>query len=121
MDLILPTTPDEELRPMLEGHTATLMAGGHTHVQMLRRNKNALIVNVGSVGLPFDRYLPTATEKRVMPWAEYTLVTWLNGALNIDLRHVPIDFEALKQASANSTNPYNWMDVWFTPEEWAAK
>lgn len=117
LDLILPITPDEELRAMLEGHTAAVMAGGHTHVQMLRRNKNLLIVNAGSVGLPFDRYLPNATEKRVLPWAEYTIITWSNGALNVDFRHVPIDFEAVKQATANSDNPYDWMHCWFIPDE----
>lgn len=67
MDLILPTTPDAELHAMLEGYSATLIAGGHTHVQMLRRNKNALVVNVGSVGLPFDRYLPVPPKSASCP------------------------------------------------------
>lgn len=117
MDLILPVTPDDELRAMLEGHTATLMAGGHTHVQMLRRNKEILIVNAGSVGLPFDRYLPTATEKRVVPWAEYAIVTWMHGAASVDFRRVTIDFEAVRQATAASDNPYDWMHCWFAPDE----
>lgn len=120
-DIIMPTTPDDELRGMLEGHHATLMAGGHTHVPMLRRNKDATIINVGSVGLPFDRYLPNATEKRIIPFAEYAIVTWAHGALGVDLRRIPIDFEAIKQANARSSNPYDWMPVWFTPEEWAAR
>lgn len=116
-ECILPTTPDDELRTMLNGHKATLMAGGHTHVQMMRRNKDATIINVGSVGLPFDRCLPNAEEKRIVPWAEYTIVTWSRGTLNIDLRRVAVDFEAIKQATAASDNPYNWIPYWYTPAE----
>ena len=116
-EMIMSTTPDDELRTKLDGRTATVMAGGHTHVQMLRRNRDALIVNVGSVGLPFDHYLPSPDEKRILPWAEYALITWSRGALSVDLRRVPIDFAALKQATATSDNPYDWMYVWFTPDE----
>jgi len=116
-DFILPTTPDDELRAMLEGHTATLMVGGHTHVQMLRRTRDSLIVNAGSVGLPFDRYLPKETEKRVVPWAEYAIITRATGGLSVDFRRIPIDFEAVKQATAASGNPYNWLSCWFTPDE----
>ena len=38
-DIILARTPEEALARMLEGHEARLMAGGHTHTQMLRRYK----------------------------------------------------------------------------------
>ncbi|HZY42038.1 MAG TPA: metallophosphoesterase family protein, partial [Anaerolineae bacterium] len=33
---ILPTTPDEEFQSMLSGQIATVMVGGHTHVQIFR-------------------------------------------------------------------------------------
>jgi hypothetical protein len=36
---------------MLGGYSASVMAGGHTHSQMLRRYEDMPIVNVGSIGL----------------------------------------------------------------------
>jgi hypothetical protein len=90
------------------------MAGGHTHVQMVRRHKDAMIFNVGSVGEPFERY--PSSEPRILPWAEYAIISWSNGVLGIELRRVPIDFDALKQATMTSGNPFNWMPYWFPPE-----
>ena len=38
---------------MLDGRAATVLAGGHTHLQMLRQHRGMFIVNPGSVGMPF--------------------------------------------------------------------
>ncbi len=72
-DIILSTTPDRELGGMLSGHTADSMAGGHTHVQMMRRFGNAMFVNPGSVGLPVDG---EGDEAHNPPWAEYAIVSF---------------------------------------------
>lgn len=117
LDLIMPTTTDEALKEMLTGHSATIMAGGHTHIQLLRQYKNSLVINAGSVGLPFDHYLPQGDEKRVVPWAEYTIVTCLNGSVSVDFRRVPIDFEEIKRASQEADNPFDWIPQWFTQDE----
>ncbi len=47
------TTPDPELSRYLEGHDADIFAGGHTHTQMFRRFRRSVVLNPGSVGLPF--------------------------------------------------------------------
>ncbi len=44
MENILSTTPSDELDRMLNGNEATVMVGGHTHVQMLRQHKGNFIV-----------------------------------------------------------------------------
>ena len=54
MENLLATTPPEEVEEMLGGSRATVMAGGHTHIQMVRQHKGALLVNPGSVGQPRD-------------------------------------------------------------------
>ncbi len=54
-EIILSTTPPDELDGMLTGYNAALMAGGHTHTQMFRRHAQTALVNPGSVGLPFVR------------------------------------------------------------------
>ena len=109
-EVLLATTPDDELGRMLEGYSATVMTGGHTHVQMLRRYRDALILNPGSVGLPAE----VTDCLRRPPWAEYALVTQIDGALAIDLRRSPIDVDAVARAARNSGMPHAnwWIDAW---------
>ena len=51
----------------------TLLAGGHTHVQMLRQHRGMLLVNAGSVGAPF-REVFDGTRPTVLKHAEYAIV-----------------------------------------------
>jgi predicted phosphodiesterase len=58
MEDILASTPPEALDAMLTGTSAaTVMAGGHTLIQMLRQHHGRLLANPGSVGLPFKDYV----------------------------------------------------------------
>ena len=68
-DWIFATTPDEELRPMLDSVEQRVLVGGHTHVQMIRRYLETVIINPGSVGLPFREWWPRPI--RISPWAEW--------------------------------------------------
>ncbi len=54
---ILATTPPEQLEVLLDGQHATVMAGWHTHLQMLRQHRGGLLLNAGSVGQPFKEYV----------------------------------------------------------------
>lgn len=81
------------------------MAGGHTHEQMLRRYKGTIVLNPGSVGLPFERG-PGADEARNPPWAEYAVVSHEHGALRVELRRVPIDIGAVVCAIRESGMPH---------------
>ena len=110
-DMILATTPAAELDEMLAGHAATVMAGGHTHVQMVRQHNGVMIVNAGSVGEPLDQ-MPVEDATRILPWAEYTIVSWINGLLGIESRRVPIDLEAVKGAVSTSDMPDAVKGVW---------
>ncbi len=101
---LLATTPDAELDDMLGERRATVMAGGHTHVPLLRRHKDVLIVNPGSVSLPFEQ-VPFTDGPRVMPWAEYAIVAWVDGVLGVELRRLPVDREAILQAEVDSGMP----------------
>lgn len=117
-DRILATTPDEELDSMLDGHCATVMAGGHNHVQMLRRHKGRSIVDVGSVGSPFYK-MPFDHWPRFLPCAEYAIVHSIDGILNIDLRRVPIDLEAVRRAARASGMPGadDWTSWWLRRDD----
>lgn len=118
IDLIVATTPPSKLDKMLDGYKATVMAGGHSHVQMMRRYKGNMLVNVGSVGMPF-RKMPFKKSPRILPWAEYAVLNWHNDILGVELRRVPIDMEKIRQAAASSDlpSPDEWMKNWVKKEE----
>ncbi len=53
-DVIVVATPDGELDAMIAGHEATVIAGGHTHILMLRAYRGREIINSGSVELAYQ-------------------------------------------------------------------
>jgi putative phosphoesterase len=98
-DSLLATTPAAKVDQLLAGApAASVLAGGHTHLQMLRRHRAALLVNPGSVGLPLDAL---STGAAALPaWAEYATVAVGAGDLEIVYRRVPVDVDALAAATA---------------------
>ena len=113
MEMILATTPADDLDTMLDGRRATVLAGGHTHVQMLRQHRGQLVVNVGSVGMPFEEHVGAGPVKtappKVLDHAEYALIHAARGRVHVELRRVPLDRGKLYQAAVASTNPLRGM------------
>ena len=108
-DIILPTTPDEELNKFFEGYQASLLVGGHTHTQMFRRYRDMLVLNPGSVGLPIDRVWPR-DEIRNPPWAEYAIIQSDGNLLNVELHRTPFNVQAFIQAVLASGMPHaEWL------------
>ncbi len=113
-DSLLPTTPDDELDRMLDGAGAAhLLVAGHTHFQMVRRHGEALLVNPGSVGLPFLR---PADVMSIAPWAEYAIITVGTEALSVEVRRTTFDVERLLAVISSSGMPHAewWADLWAT-------
>lgn len=112
-EFILATTPADALDEMLDGHAATVMVGGHSHVQMLRRHRATLVVNAGSVGDPFEQ-MPFVGRPKTLPWAEYAIVASANRAIGVELRRVPLDLGAIKERASQSDMPYltDWLQKW---------
>lgn len=104
-DPIMPGTSAEELDAMLGEVTATVLAGGHTHQQMLRRHHKALVLNPGSVGLPMDR-VPPGPGTRNPPWAEFAVLTCGAGDVRVELRRVSFDVWAHLTAARRSGMPH---------------
>ena len=111
-DWIFATTPDEDMRPMLVDAEAPVLLGGHTHVQMVRRYEASVIVNPGSVGLPFREWWPRPV--RISPWAEFGIVGGEGAHLSIELRRTPFDVTAFLESSQNSGMPHAewWAASW---------
>jgi predicted phosphodiesterase len=77
--------PDEALAGHLDGVRAPLILAGHTHVPLLRRWRDSLIVNPGAVGYTW----PGVPEPHL---ARYALLTRHPGRdWEVDFRAVPYD------------------------------
>jgi predicted phosphodiesterase len=112
-DLLLDTTPEHELAALLGETHATILAGGHSHRQLVRRYRNSLLVNPGSVGLPVEQVIVDGPIQRPL-WAEYALVSVKQGHLSVDLRRTPISFAALRESVLQSgmPDPEWWIEDW---------
>lgn len=112
-EMILATTPHDELLRLLAGFDHPLMLAGHTHVQLVRVIEGKLLVNPGSVGLPF-RGLPLGELQLISPWAEYALVQIEGGRLSVDLRRISYDVEQMLQRTIETGAPHAkwWAETW---------
>ena len=80
-----PDTVEEEARDALLDREGHIGIGGHIHVQMDRDLGHWRALNVGSVGMSYDQ----------PGMAQWGLLTFGNGAVEVDLRSVPYDVEAV--------------------------
>lgn len=74
-------TPEERLRSVFAGVSASLVVCGHTHMQFERRVGAIRVANAGSVGMPYA--LPGAY--------------WLLLGEGLEFRHTPYDFARAAQ------------------------
>jgi predicted phosphodiesterase len=101
---LLATTADEEVEQMLDGQRARVFAGGHTHLQMLRRHRGATIVNTGSLGIPFREYAAHGPP-HILAQAEYAIVEVSKARVSVELRRVELDRLALAAQVDGWDNP----------------
>lgn len=78
-----PWTRAGKLDRLLAGIEESVLVCGHTHRPMVRELDHGLVVNVGSVGLPFNG------DRR----AQYAIFTWVDGDCRVELRQVEYDLE----------------------------
>ena len=106
-------TPRETLEQWYEGIAFDVAVCGHTHVQVMRRLDERMLVNVGSVAQPFARAYD-GTPPKVMRWAEYVILSSDEGRLSVDMRRVPYDFDAFCEELRTSGFPDlgSWMKQW---------
>jgi predicted phosphodiesterase len=91
---IVAETPDSALHEMLEATPAQIYIGGHTHQQLLRRYRDALVINPGAVGFAKDAIAPAALIRNPA-WAEYAVIVSDGDRFDVSLRRAPFDREAL--------------------------
>lgn len=104
-DIVRANTPDEDLIDLLAGAQAMILAGGHTHTQMLRRFKESMLVNPGSVGYAYEISSSDGKPHRV-PWAEFAIIDREGGRLAVSFHRTPFDTGAVRQAALESGMPH---------------
>ena len=105
-DFLFPATPEGVFRALLGNARASVLAGGHIHLQFLRRVGEALFVNPGSVGLSYD-HEQAAEDFTADPWAAYAVIeTDPAGGLGVAFRRVPLDRDAIVAAVLASGMPH---------------
>lgn len=110
-EMILPTTPEADLAKMLGDFDATVMIGGHTHQQMIRRLPETLLANAGSIGMSFN----PADHALVMPWAEWAEIESTDRGLSVSLRRTSLDTTEMKARTSSSTMP--GLDAWLAARQ----
>ena len=112
-DMILAATPHEDIVRMFAGLPHPVMVGGHSHVQLVRVVEGTLLVNPGSVGLPF-RGIPLGQLQLISPWAEYALVRVDDGRVSVELRRTLYDVEEMLARTIESGVPHAswWAKTW---------
>ncbi len=104
-DIITADTAPDELEEMLAGAHQQLLAGGHTHVPLVRPHGDQTLLNPGSVGSPFASY-GYAGEVAVLNHAAYGIVTASSSGISIELRNAPIDLDRLARQVKTSGMPH---------------
>ncbi len=95
-----PDSPDEEAADALLDREGRLAVCGHTHLAMDRVVGGWRVINPGSVGLSFGN----------PGLAEWALLEWREGELNVELRSVPYDVqETLRQWGAQGHPRIDWI------------
>jgi putative phosphoesterase len=112
-DVILPDTEEEEFQRLLGGFGPSLLTGGHTHLQQIRRLGEFFFFNPGSIGAAYNRNADPASF-HFDDWGEYALLTTGDGrATRLEFRRARFDTGELKQTALSSGMPY--------AEGWAAR
>jgi predicted phosphodiesterase len=73
-----PTTPDAKAKEMIGNDPPGLLCVGHSHLPFVRKLNATLLVNVGSVGFPFDG------DRR----ASFGLITWDRNRWEVEIRRI---------------------------------
>jgi predicted phosphodiesterase len=103
--IILPQTPDEEVRQYLEPQEHIIYTGGHTHMQFIRHFGRTFHFNPGSVGVAYRHDQPD-DHFRLDPWAEYAILSYHSGNLSLEFRRISFDMQQLISIYNTSGRPF---------------
>jgi len=111
-ELISSSSPEAQMKRHFLNSDYKYFCGGHSHIQMLRQYNGKLIINPGSVGIPFLSIPPLGESPSLLPWAEYALVDYTKGSLSVNLRRVDYNIDRLLNSVKKSDMPLKewWLE-----------
>ncbi len=103
---ILPSTPEDEFQQLLGPYAGGLLAGGHMHLQFIRRLRDSqnFFFNPGSVGVAYNHEQSGAGL--LDPWAEYAVLTVEEARLSLEFRRLPLDMDRMADVYRRSGRPF---------------
>jgi len=106
-EILFPTTTEEEFQAALTPYLPSIMTGGHTHMQQIRRigAADSFFFNPGSVGFAYSHQQPEGVF-HADAWAEYAILTASDGQISLELRRLPYDANAIIEIYRASGRPY---------------
>jgi len=107
-----PDTPSDNLRQWCRDVDQDVIVAGHTHLQLCRHLDQTLIVNAGSVGMPFEG--PMQGQPRLLKYTDYAIVSSDDGNVSAELVRLPLDFKAMAKSFADTDFPNSeyWLSQW---------
>lgn len=105
-EILLPSTPEEDVRAAIADTDADVVAGGHVHMQWTRPIAHRVLLNPGSVGLAYDHEQEDDEDPRLSPWAEYAIVDSSDDRLSIELHRVRFDPAEVVRAIERNGRPH---------------
>jgi len=103
--LLLPAMAESEFRAALGRVDADVCAGGHTHLQFVRRVGGSTFVNPGSVGFGYD-HEQDEEGFTLDGWASYAVLTTSSSGLRVELRRVAFDPSTVASALRSVGYPH---------------
>jgi predicted phosphodiesterase len=104
-DVLLPWSPQADFERLVGSYAQTVLCGGHTHGQFVRRVGDLFFFNPGSVGLSYTQHQPE-DHFRFDHWAAYAILTSQDETLSLEFRQVPLDVAALIEIYRTSGRPH---------------
>ena len=104
-DIILPLTPDDEVRAFLNPQPQTIYCGGHTHVQFIRHFGQIFHFNPGSVGVVYNHDQPD-DKVQFNCWAEYAILTVTQSRLSLEFRRAYYPASLAREIYLASGRPF---------------
>src|SRR6266498_1153035 len=104
-DVILPAASEEDFQKFLGPYAGSILTGGHTHAQQIRRLGELFFFNPGSVGFAYSHNQPD-DNFHADPWAEYAILTAEDGRTSLEFRRVPFEAQELIRIYRESGRPF---------------
>lgn len=105
--ILFPTTAEEEFQAALTPYLPSIMTGGHTHMQQIRRigASDSFFFNPGSVGFAYSHNQPEGIF-HADAWAEYAILTANDGQISLEFKRLSYDANAVIEIYRTSGRPY---------------